>query len=918
MNKKSMAILLLLLAFSLLLTAQEKVDQQYSDLIHKNTTDEKYLTPLVDYLPASSDIPTPLQHHGYIAGAEGEQTHYSVLIDYYETLAAKSDRMTILEIGKSHRGRMMVALVIADAEIIANLDSYREYTALLADPRKLNDSERDKILAKAKPFYLLSGGLHSPETGSPEMLMELTYRLLVSETEMIQKIRKNVITVIVPVLEIDGWDRQVDWYYRYTKKYENREDIPKSSPPYWGDYTAHDNNRDGIMLSQPLTQNVAKAFFDLHPQVTLDLHESVPLLYISTGTGPYYTSLDPIVKTEWQWLAFNEVQQMTSYGVPGVWTWGFYTGWYPGYLLWISNNHNSIGRFYETFGNGGANTYERTISETPGEGRTSEEWYRPSPPPAKVLWSLRNNTNLMQSGCLIALDFAARNGDTLLRNFWQKGQNALLNGASEKPYAWIIPTEQKDRLVAGKLLELLEKQKIETHLLAEDFVSGETRYPAGSLVVRMDQPYRNFAKTLFEIQKFPKNAKNRPYDATAWTVGLMLGVETARIDDAEILKAKMQPLSGNPFVGAVTMKKAATDLIIRPQGTGMIRALVALKDVDVFAIDSSLESGGNSYPAGSWLIDIEYIDALEDVCQQFKITAEAVTLDDTVSKRKLTFPRVGYYNSWFSTQDSGWGRYILDEAGIPYTVLDKDDVKAGKLGANFDVLIIPHHGGRASGLRFLRGIDGSEGPMPYTKTDEYKYLGTPYASDDITGGLGFDGLAEIEKFVQTGGTLITLGSGSNLVTDFGLLDGVSSQAANGLVCPGTLVTSWQRQADNPINFGFEKYEAVYRSSLPVLSVQKNMRKYLVAQFGTKLPLDEEATDDLGKKPALWQSGLLEGGNRLDGTAAIIDAPVGEGRIVLFGFNPFYRWMNHHDFSYAFNAIIHWDAPASLREVAGEK
>ena len=475
--KKFSAMLLavVLLLGAVPLGAQDKRDEDATKMIHDYTTEAKFLTPLVDYLPASDTVPSTLKVLGHISGTPGTMTYYDDIVRYFRALDDASDCVKVFDIGKSDRGGMMIVAAIADAETIANLERYSGFTAALADPRSCDEARMREIVGEAKPFYMLTGGLHSAETGSPEMLMEMAYRLAVSETEMIKRIRSKVITLILPVLEIDGWNRQVDWYYRYTKAYDDWEDMPPTSPPYWGDYVHHDNNRDGLMVSQTLTKQFFKAFFDFHPQVAHDLHESVPLLYISTGTGPYYTAQDPVTINEWQWFAFNEVTQMTRYGVPGVWTYGFYTGWYPGYLLWLPNNHNAIGRFYETFGNAGANTYEREIGKGGRFGASKVEWYRPLPAPEKVKWSYRNNINLMQSGCLIALDFTARHADTVLENFWIKSNNAVEAGRTQAPYAWIIPPQQKDPLAANRLLDVLRVQRVELHRLTADLTVGEGR-----------------------------------------------------------------------------------------------------------------------------------------------------------------------------------------------------------------------------------------------------------------------------------------------------------------------------------------------------------------------------------------------------------------------------------------------------------
>jgi len=927
MNKKgifaAVAVLAILVSPAF---PQDRIDRDAGKKILEYTTDSHYLTPLVDHLPYSEKVPAPHEVLGYVTGAPGHMTYYKDILRYFQALAESSERVKLFEVGKSHEGNTMIAVAVADANSIIDLDLFRGDTKRLSDPRTCNAEAMKMIVREAKPFYMFTGGLHSPETGSPEMLMELAYRLAVEEDLFIRRIRNNVITLIIPVLEIDGWNRQVDWYYHHTKKISKYEDIPKTSPPIWGNYIVHDNNRDGIMLSQPLSRNMNEAFFMFYPQIVHDLHESVPLLYVSTGTGPYYPTLSPILRNEWQWLAFNDVTQMTSLGVPGVWTWGFFTGWYPGYGAWSGNNHNAISRFYETFGNAGANTYERTISETPGEGRTSEEWYRPLPPPAKTLWSLRNNINLQESGCLVALEFTARHKDTILENFWRKAHNAVLKGRTEKPYAWIIPLRQTDLVAARRLLHVLQLHRIEVQQLTENFSVGERSFQAGSVVVRMDQPYRNFAKSLLEIQEWPEHSETRPYDATTWTMGLMMGIDTARIDDKMVLQAPMRALNSNPFIGALAGKNVPGNIFIPPQGNSTLSAVLALAGEDIFITDQAIETPERSFPPGTLICREESRDRIEAVCRNIGVNAYAVA-EEFPAPRKLSLPRLGLYSAWFTTQDPGWARFTLDNVRIPWTWITKERVREGGLNSEFDVIIIPHHGSRANGVSFLRGIDSRHGPLDYVQSEEFPYLGTPVSSEDITGGLGMEGVSILEKFVSNGGTLITLGSGSRLVTDFEMLSGVKTRSVPDLLCPGTLVSGWTRQRDNPVAYGAAEHPVLYQGSMPVFEVAKHMRPHVVMQFGTRMPLDvmnamsaQEKTDHETRREnhALKISGLLRDDQALDGSAAIIDAPLGRGRIVLFAFNPFYRWMNQANFPLVFNAVLNWDAPAPQRKLPPAK
>jgi len=366
--------------------AVQKNDEAYSAKIKEYTTEPFFLTELVDHLPASDTVPSPDKVLGHIVGAPNKLTYTKDINRYMRELEKASKRVKVFPIGLSEEKREMLLVAISDEANIAKLDRYREITAKLADPRQTPQAEADKLIAEGLPFYWASGSIHSTETGSPEMLMELAYRIAVEDSPLVENIRKHAIVLITPVVEVDGRDREVD-VYNYRK-----ENPGKPSPPlvYWGHYVAHDNNRDSIGMALALSHNMMGAFLQFHPTVLHDLHESQPFLYVSTGMGPYNAWLDPLTIDEWQKMAYVEIEEMTKRGVPGVWTHGYYDGWAPNYMFYIANGHNSIGRFYETFGGGGADTSERTVPAN----STSRTWYRPNPPLPRVNWSIRNNVNL--------------------------------------------------------------------------------------------------------------------------------------------------------------------------------------------------------------------------------------------------------------------------------------------------------------------------------------------------------------------------------------------------------------------------------------------------------------------------------------------------------------------------------------------
>src|SRR5688572_4324841 len=511
-------------------TLPQALHEEYTAKIREYTTEKFFLTELVDHLPASNKVPSPEKVLGYVIGTPDKLTYTRDINRYMRELEKTSPRVKVFQLGRSDEAREMLTVVISDEANIARLDRIKEINAKLADPRKIKDeAEAGALIAETKPIYWMSGSIHSTETGSPEMLMELAYRLAVEETPFIQHIRKNVIVMITPVVEVDGRDRMVD-VYRY------RKDNPKKQAPsllYWGNYVAHDNNRDGMTLSLRLTQLMMKNFLEWHPTVLHDLHESVPFLYTSTGTGPYNAWLDPLVVQEWQSLAYHEIEEFTKRGVPGVWTHGFYDGWAPNYMFYIANGHNSIGRFYETYGGTGADTQERTVPRA----QTTRTWYRPNPPLPRVKWSIRNNINLQQSGVLMAMHYMGTNRDRMLNNFYLKSKRSIAKATTEGPAAWVIPADDRRPYDAADLVNLLRRQGCEVH------VSGALKtkdgdFPAGSYVVRMDQPYSRMADMLLDTQYF-NVSEPRPYDDTGWTLGALKNVRTVRVKDTSILEAPM-------------------------------------------------------------------------------------------------------------------------------------------------------------------------------------------------------------------------------------------------------------------------------------------------------------------------------------------------------------------------------------------
>ncbi|MEO8804279.1 MAG: M14 family zinc carboxypeptidase, partial [Rudaea sp.] len=522
---------------------QQPIDQTYTALISKYTTDKQFNSPLTDYLPASSSVPTPKKVLGDIAGAPDHLPYSKDVYRYFDLLAAASPRVKVFRIGKTEEGRDMIAVAIADEALIAGLKANDARLAQLADPRtiKMDDSKADALVAQSTPVYYITGTIHSVETGAPTALMELAYRLAVDDAPYIRKIRSHVITLITPIVEVDGRDRMVDidrWHHAHPGE---------NYPPlmYWGHYVAHDNNRDAMGMTLNLTRNVLDTYLGWHAQVLHDLHESVPFLYDNTvGDGPYNSWIDPILVNEWQMLGWDNVQQLTKLGMPGVFTHGQFDTWSPGYLMFMAAMHNGISRLYETFGNGVSDTQERILS--PDE--YARTWYKPNPPLPKVLWSLRDNNNYEQTGLLTALNYFADNEKLFLHNFYLKSRRSIEKPTLSGPAAYVLPADDAHPGAQAELLRVLQLQHAEisrasgaftvqvaaTPEKSKDDIKKEdtvTRakpkivartFPAGSYVVRMDQPYSRIVDTLLDRQYWsPDDPQKHPYDDTGWTMGAM-------------------------------------------------------------------------------------------------------------------------------------------------------------------------------------------------------------------------------------------------------------------------------------------------------------------------------------------------------------------------------------------------------------
>jgi len=822
--------------------AKQPIDEAYTAKIRKYTTEPVFSSPLVDYLPAAKTIPTPEVVLGDIAGAPGILPYAEDVYKYMRLLEKATPRVKVFSIGTTEEGREMIAVAISSEANLKNLEQNRQRLAKLADPRtiKLDDAEADKLVSESVPVYYITGTIHSPETGAPTALMELAYRLAVDESPYIRDIRDGVITLITPVVEVDGRDRMVDlykWHLAHPKDFY---------PPliYWGKYVAHDNNRDAMAMTLKLTQNVLNTYLDWDAQVLHDLHESVPYLYDNTvGDGPYNAWVDPILVDEWQVIGARNVADMTKFGMPGVFTHGDFDTWSPGYLMFLAAMHNGISRLYETFGNGGADTRERTL-EPDDYSRT---WYRPNPPFPKTRWSQRNNNNYEETGLLTSLHYFSENKRLFLKNFYLKSKRSIQKPSAEGPAAYVLPANEPRASVQADLLRILLRQHVEISRASTAFqvslpVKKEKKpakpadsedksktppapttrdFPSGSYVIRMDQPYSRVADALLDYQYWsPKDPQTTPYDDTAWTFGELFGVQVTRVTDPKILSVPMERITELRAIGGV--EGQGTLFAIDNHAEPSLATLrYHLKGATMDAAEEPFQVGDRKFSRGTFLIRGVSRSDLDAATKPLNLHAVVLTSAPSVKTHPVRAPRIAYVHTWISTQAEGWWRLALDNLQIPYEYMSTQAIaKIPDLNAKYDVILFPPVGWNSPST-VIEGLPTSWGnPLPWLDTPETPNLvGKTDSTPDMRLGLGWDGVAKLQNFVGKGGVLLTATDTSQFALSIGLGNGVSSASpSEKMKIVGAVVGTRLVDPASPIAYGYEEKISAYCDDGPVFSV----------------------------------------------------------------------------------------------------
>jgi hypothetical protein len=835
-------------------------------------------------LAAAQAVPTPASVLGHTPGDDFYLANYDESIAYFHKMAESSNRIKMFTVGKTTRGLDIELAVISSPENLAQLDKYKDISRRLTQARGLDDAAAMALAREGKAIVHIDGGMHSDEVAGGQHSIALAYRLVSAQgNPEVDAILNNVILVLYPTLNPDGQNEVVAWYRKNLgTKYEVSE-----LPDLYQEYVGHDNNRDGYMNNMLESQELTRAELDWNPEVFYCQHQTAPFparIFIPPFVEPISSNINPILARWLNVYGVNMAAYLDEHQMPGAINRVGFDNWYPGFQDFTGIFRNTISFFTETALYAYGTPHFYTVDDFPKDYKALASQVFYSSPWEGGWWRLKDAVDYMVGASMAVLETSAKNREELLYNKFQAGRDNIARFQKNPPYAYVIPTEQRDLPTAATLVQKLMINGIEVSEAVKPFAANGKSYPEGSWVVLMDQPFAGLVKEIFEVQKYPdlRETPNgpplKPYDVGGWTLPIQMGVD---------VDAVLMPVSAEQRANLKPVEHFAAPTG-RVDGAGPVYLMSHRANNSVKAINAVLAAGGQvaftSKPSenasapgaievGTIVISGIGHDKVAEIASKnsLVIQSSAKAPPDIVSTKK---PRVGLYRPWEPSIDEGWTRWILEEYGFAPITLRNGDIQASHLIDRFDAIILPDQ--RPAGI-----LDGfAQGSMP----------------GEYVGGIGPAGVEALRQFVQSGGTLIAFNHASQFAIDsFGLpvtnvLAGLKEEE---FYCAGSLLRVEIHDPSHPSLWGLPRDPAVMFEHGPAFTQKSNFRGAVVASYA------EDANP--------LASGYLLHPERIEGKAAAIEVAYGDGRIYLFGFKPQWRGQSHGAYKFVFNAI--YDSPS---------
>ena len=863
--------------------------------------------------PEDYSVTSPRDFFGYDIGQDYKLTPWQTrvlegeglrkgIVEYAHELERTSDRVHVFEYGTSEMGRPMILTVITSPDNWAQIDNLKGILRKLADPRQVSsDSEAQLLAEQGKAVYWMTAAIHASERTSPEVLVRLGYHLASGNDAWTTSLLDNVIVVLENTVNPDGLEMVTDWYYKYKgTAYDG------SSPPYYNKYINHDNNRDYLGLGMVESQQNAAVRTDWHPTVYHDLHEAMQMLYITPGPDPTNEAIHGITMAEWLGFAGHTMTGLIAKGYKGIYTYDYASMWYPGFMNSYASEYNSYAMFFELQGARGASP--RTMT-TLGKARA---WYNPAPYAVPFTWTLMNAVDLEEDALKLSLDYLLQNKDQMLYSFYLKGKYSLQKTTGESPYAFVIPADGGDNADVVDMVNNLRAHLFEIERASVPFTFGGREFAAGDYIIRTNQPYGLFVKNLLGTQTYP-NAKGlnnetlTPFDVTAWTYGLLRDVETVAVTTTVLSSLSTIPVTATvPYSGSLSGAVSTQYAMEHQSNNNLAKVLPQLwqdADMTLYQVDAAFTSDSQTFPAGTFIIKTKGTQADHDklvaIAEDYGLAIHSLAADP--HGVRLYQPKVGLYTpntNTTVTMPEGWVRMLMDRNAFPYTQLYARDIVSGTL-TNYDVIVIPD-------VTAANLINGSSSA---TLPPEYRL------------GMGTAGVANLKRFVELGGTLVMMGRSTAMPIQRGWDVGVTLPAtvqealaleeaqpeteeenvdfptakpqarldASAAYCPGSILTM-QVSPTTTVGYGYGSDESVWCDTTGL---------YFTPASGTKAAI----VASYPAEGSLLLSGYLTGEDGMREKAAIVDAPLGLGHVVLLGPNTLYRAQATGTYMFFWNAII---------------
>ncbi len=828
-------------------------------------------------------VPTPVSVLGHNPGDDYYLATYEEEIQYFHALAAHSDRIRMFTVGKTTEGRNIEVAVISSPANLAQLDEWKADTKRLSMADGLDDASAKALAQKARVIIHIDGGLHANEVAGPQHSMVLAYKLLSAQNDpQVDRILNNIVLLLYPTLNPDGQDMVVSWYRK------NLGTQYEVSPMPWlfQDYVGHDNNRDGYMLNMKESQVVAKTELEYSPAIFYCQHQTAPFaarIWIPPFSDPISSNISPYVRSWFNVVGTGMAAYLNEHQLPGAISESEFDNWYPGFVDYAGSFRNEISFFTETPLYRYATPRFYTVDEFPKNMQDLKALTMYTTPWQGGWWRLKDAVNYMVTASMSVLDTSARYRETLLYNQYQSARDNIRRYTQAPPYAYVIPSAQRDVPEAAQLARIMLENGLQVHGVTDSFTANGRKYPSGSWVVLMNQPYSGLAKELFEIQHYPDamggggtKAIDLPYDVTGWTLPLQMGVQVDAISD---------PISAEEL-GHLKQLTQIDLPATKIDGVGTSFVLTHEANASFHLVNDVLVGGGsaaldkdefktpNDSETGALVVSGVSHATLANLTAKYGVSA--ISIDHApVHAIALHRARVGLYRPWQPSIDEGWTRWILEQYGFQPISLYNADIRAGSLSDRVDVILLPD----------MRAASLVNGFKPGVVPGEY------------AGGLDEEGLASLRAFVRKGGTLVAFNqSAAAIIPLFSLpvknvLDGVKSDK---FFCSGALLRVNTESRDRPALYGLPSELAVMFERGPAFDTLPGFKGAVLARYPTESnPLE---------------SGLLLHPEAIEGKIAALELSYGEGRIFLYGFKPQWRAQSHGTYKFFFNALYKFDDP----------